>query len=398
MTLTETVIVGMARTPFGRLGGALADVSAVDLGAVAIKGAMERAGLEGGQIDYVILGQVIQGGSGQMPARQASLKAGMPMDLPVLLVNKVCISSVSALVTADQIIRAGDAEIIVTGGMESMSQGCYYIPKARFGYRMGDGKLVDGMIRDALWCAINDWHMGEGTDRVAEEFGTTREQQDMWAVRSQERATAARDAGKFAEEIVPVEIKTKKGVKAVDTDEHIRPETTLESLAGLKPAFRREGTITAGNASGINDGAACLVVASRAKAEELGLPVLGTVLSHGMVAEKPEYLATVPANSTLKALDKIGKKVSDVDLFEMNEAFAAVCWHSSTMLGLDPEKAENANLNGGAIALGHPVGASGARIVMSLVNELRRRGGGLGAASICGGGGQGDAVIIRVDA
>lgn len=395
--MTETVIVGMARTPFGRLGGALADVSAVDLGAVAIKGAMERSGLAPDQVDYMVLGQVIQGGSGQMPGRQASLKAGFPVDVPVLLVNKVCISSVSALVTADQIIKAGDADIIVTGGMESMSQGCYYIPNGRFGYRMGNGKLIDGMIHDALWCAINDWHMGEGTDRVAEEFGTTREQQDKWAARSQQRAAAARDAGKFAEEIVPVEIKKKKQVVVVDTDEHIRPETTVEGLSKLAPAFRKEGTITAGNASGINDGAACLVVASRKKAEELGLEVLATVLSHGMVADKPEYLATVPANSTKRALEKIGKKVTDVDLFEMNEAFAAVCWHSSNMLGLDPETAEATNVNGGAIALGHPVGASGARIVMSLVNELRRRGGGLGAASICGGGGQGDAVVVRVD-
>ncbi len=387
----------MARTPFGRLGGVLADVSAVDLGAVAIKGAMERAGLSGDQVDYLILGQVLQGGSGQMPARQASLKAGMPLTLPTLLVNKVCISSISALVTADQIIRAGDADLIVTGGMDSMSQGCYYLPKARFGYRMGNGKIIDGMIHDALWCAINDWHMGEGTDRVAEEFGTTRTQQDFWSARSQQRAAAAQEAGKFAEEIVPVDVKKKKEIISIDKDEHIRPETTVESLSKLAPAFRKEGTITAGNASGINDGAACLVVASRAKAEELGLPILATVVSHGMVADKPEYLATVPANSTKKALDKIGKKVEDVDLFEMNEAFAAVCWHSSVMLGLDPETAETTNVNGGAIALGHPVGASGARIVMSLVNELRRRGGGLGAASICGGGGQGDAVLVTVD-
>lgn len=395
--MSETVIVGMARTAFGRLGGVLADVSAVDLGAVAIKGAIERAGLSTDQVDYVILGQVIQGGSGQMPARQASIKAGMPFDVPCLLVNKVCISSISALVTADQIIRAGDAEVIVTGGMESMSQGCYYLPKARYGYRMGNGKLVDGMIQDALWCAINDWHMGEGTDRVAEEFGTTREQQDLWAARSQQRAAAAQEAGKFAEEIVPVEVKKKKDVVVVDKDEHIRADTTAESLSKLPPAFRKEGTITAGNASGINDGAACVVVALRKKAEELGLPILGTVVSHGMVAEKPEYLATVPANSTLRALEKIGKNVEDVDLFEMNEAFAAVCWHSAKMLGLDPETADNSNVNGGAIALGHPVGASGARIVGALVNELRRRGGGLGAASICGGGGQGDAVLIQVD-
>lgn len=396
--MTQTVIVGMARTAFGRLGGSLADVPAVELGAVAIKGALERAGVSGEQVDYLIMGQVITGGVGQMPARQASLKAGLPLSLPVINVNKVCISSISALVTADQIIRAGDAELIVAGGMESMSQGMYYIPKARYGYRMGDGKLVDGMIHDALWCAINDWHMGEGTDKVAEEFGTTREQQDMWAARSQQRAAAAQEAGKFAEEIVPVEIKVKKETKLFDKDEHIRGGTTAEALAGLRPAFRKEGgTVTAGNASGINDGAAALVVCSSDKAAELGLKPLAKVVSHGMVAEKPEYLATVPANSIKKALAKIGKDVSDVSLFEMNEAFAAVCWHSSVMLGLDPETAETSNVNGGAIALGHPVGASGARIVMSLVNELARRGGGLGAAAICGGGGQGDAVLVQVD-
>ncbi|MHB8894254.1 MAG: acetyl-CoA C-acetyltransferase [Candidatus Geothermincolia bacterium] len=395
--MAETVIVGMARTAFGRLGGTLAGVPAVDLGAAAIKEAVARSTVDPELLDYVIMGEVITGGVGQMPARQASLKAGMPMELPVINVNKVCISSISALVMADQIIRCGDADIIVTGGMESMSQGCYYVPKARFGYRMGDGKLIDGMIHDALWCAINDWHMGEGTDRVAEEFGTTREEQDLWSARSQERAAAAQKAGKFAEEIVPFEVKVKKEIKLFDQDEHIRPETTLESLAQLRPAFRKEGTVTAGNASGINDGASCLVVASREKAEELGLDILATVVSHAMVADKPGYLATVPGNSTRLALKKIGLEPDQCDLFEINEAFAAVCWHSAKMLGLDPEKAENINVNGGAIALGHPVGASGSRIVMSLVNELRRRGGGYGAASICGGGGQGDAVVVKVE-
>ena len=395
--MTETVIVGMARTAFGRLGGTLADVPAVDLGAAAIKEAVARSTVDPGMLDYVIMGEVITGGVGQMPARQASLKAGMPMELPVINVNKVCISSISALVMADQAIRCGDADIIVTGGMESMSQGCYYVPKARFGYRMGNGKLIDGMVHDALWCAINDWHMGEGTDRVAEELGTTREEQDLWSARSQERAAAAQKAGKFAEEIVPFEVKVKKEVKLFDQDEHIRPETTLESLAQLRPAFRKEGTVTAGNASGINDGASSIVVASRKKAEELGLDILATVASHAMVADKPGYLAMVPGNSTRLALKKIGLEPDQCDLFEINEAFAAVCWHSAKMLGLDPEKAENINVNGGAIALGHPVGASGSRIVMSMVNELRRRGGGYGAASICGGGGQGDAVVVKVE-
>lgn len=395
--MEDTVIVGMARTPFGRLGGSLVDLSAVELGAVAIKGALGRASVLPEQVDYVIMGQVITGGAGQMPARQAALKAGLPLDVPCLNVNKVCISSISALVMADQMIRAGDLNLAVTGGMESMSQGCYYVPKARYGYRMGHGKLLDGMIHDALWCAINDWHMGEGTDIVADEFGTSREDQDFWSARSQQRAAAARDAGKLAEEIVPVEIKVKKETVPFDTDEHIRPDTTVESLAKLRPAFRPEGTITAGNASGINDGAACIVVASRSKAEELGLKPLATVVSNGMVADKPEYLATVPANSIKKALAKLGMTVEDMSLYEVNEAFAAVCWHSSMMLGLDPTTADNINVNGGAIAMGHPVGASGSRIVMSLVNELRRRGGGYGAAAICGGGGQGDAVIVKVE-
>jgi acetyl-CoA C-acetyltransferase len=395
--LSDTVIVGMARTAFGRLGGALADVPAVDLGAAAIKEAVERSTVAADQLDYVILGEVITGGVGQMPARQASLKAGFPVELPVLNVNKVCISSISALVMADQIIRAGDADLIVAGGMESMSQACYYVPKARFGYRMGNGKLIDGMIHDALWCAINDWHMGEGTDRVAEELGTTRQEQDLWSARSQQRSAEAQKAGKFTEEIVPFEIKVKKEVKLFDADEHIRPETTVESLAQLRPAFRKEGTVTAGNSSGINDGAAALVVASRKKAQELGLDILASVESHAMVADKPEYLATVPAGSIKKALDKLGMAPDQVDLYEINEAFAAVCWHSAKMLGLDPETAENINVNGGAIALGHPVGASGARIIMTLVNELRRRGGGYGAAAICGGGGQGDAVVVKVE-
>ena len=395
--MAETVIIGGARTAFGRMGGSLADVSAMELGAVAIKGALERAKVPADLVDYVMMGQVITGGCGQLPARQASLKAGVPLHVPCITLNKVCISSISALVMADQAIRAGDVDIAVAGGMESMSQGCYYVPKGRFGYRMGNGKLIDGMINDALWCAINDWHMGEGTDRVAEEFDTSREDQDLWAARSQQRAAAAQKAGKFAEEIVPVEVKVKKENVLFEKDEHVRPDTTVEKLAKVSPAFRKEGTITAGNASGINDGAAALVVASRSKAEELGLEPLATVISNGMVADKPEYLAAVPANSIKKALEKIGKKVEDIDLFEMNEAFAAVCWHSSVMLGLDPATAENVNVNGGAIALGHPVGASGSRIVMSLVNELRRRGGGLGAAAICGGSGQGDAVIVKVE-
>lgn len=393
----ETVLVGMARTPFGRMNGALATVSAMDLGAVAIKGALERSGVKPEQVQYTLMGQVIQGGCGQNPARQAAVKAGIPLETPAITLNKVCISSISALIMADQIIRCGDMDVLVTGGQENMSQGSYLVTKGRAGYRMGDGVLVDGMIKDGLWCAINDWHMGEGTDRVAEEFETPREGQDLWGARSHHRAAAAQEAGKLAEEIIPVEVKKKKDTVVVDSDEHLRPETTVELMAKLRPAFRKEGTITAGNASGINDGAASIVVTSRSKAEELDLEPLATLVSHGMVADKAAYLATVPAGSIKQALDRVDMSVDDIDLFEINEAFGAVCWHSTLLLGLDPETAESINVNGGAISLGHPVGASGSRIVMALVNELKRRGGGYGAAAICGGGGQGDAVILKVE-
>ena len=393
--MAETVIVSMARTPFGRLGGGLSSLKAMDLGAVAIAETLKRAGISGEQLDMVIIGQVLTGGCGQIPGRQAAVKAGVPYEVPCINVNKVCISSLSAVTMADQVIRAGDADIIMTGGMESMSQGPYYIPRARYGYRMGNAELVDGMIYDGLWDAFQDWHMGEGTDRVAEEFSTRREDQDLWAFRSHQRAAQAEDEGMLAEEIVPVEVPQKKGdTKIVDKDEHIRRDTTIEKLSRLSPAFRKEGTVTAGNASGINDGAGAILVMTREKAEELGVEPLAKVVSHGMVGEKSPYLATVPANSTKKALEKAGLKVSDVDLFEINEAFAAVCWKSSEMLGLDPKTAENINVNGGAIALGHPIGASGSRIIMTLVSELRRRGGKYGVAAICGGGGQGDAVVL----
>ncbi|MDD5448698.1 MAG: acetyl-CoA C-acyltransferase [Actinomycetota bacterium] len=394
--MEKTVILGMARTPFGRMGGSLMGLSAVELGTIAVKEAMKRASVKGEQVEYVMMGHVLQGGCGQNPARQTTIKAGIPVDIPAITLNKVCISSISALAMADQIIRAGDMDLIVTGGQESMSQGCYYVPKGRFGYRMGDGVLVDGMIRDGLWCAINDWHMGEGTDRVAEEFGTRREDQDLWAERSHSRAARAQDEGKLAEEIIPVEVKIKKETTLFEKDEHIRRDTSLEKLASLPPAFRKGGTITAGNASGINDGAASIVVASERRAKELGVEPLATIVASGMAADKPEYLATVPAKAITKALKKANLAVDDIKLFEINEAFAAVCWHSCEMLGLDPKTAENVNVNGGAIALGHPIGASGSRIVMSLVNELKRRGGGYGAAAICGGGGTGDAVIVKV--
>ena len=390
--MSETVIVGMARTPFGRLGGALADVSAVDLGAIAIKGAVERAGLDVEKVDYVILGQVIQGGSGQMPARQASIKAGMPLDVPCLLVNKVCISSISALVTADQIIRAGDADVIVTGGMESMSQGCYYLPKARFGYRMGNGKLVDGMIQDALWCAINDWHMGEGTDRVAEEFGTSREQQDFWSARSQQRAAAAQEAGKFAEEIVPVEIKKKKGVVVVDSDEHIRPETTVESLAKLPPAFRKEGTITAGNASGINDGAAAVLMMSAEKAKELGLEPFVRIKAFGAGAMDPAFMGLGPIPAVRKVLKNSKMTVKDIQCMEVNEAFAAQAIACLRSLDIPLDKP---NELGSGISIGHPIGCTGARQMVTGMYQMKRKGYNTGMITMCIGGGMGFCMVVE---
>ncbi|HXY91396.1 MAG TPA: acetyl-CoA C-acetyltransferase [Acidimicrobiia bacterium] len=390
-----SVIISSARTPIGKLSGSLASFPATDLGGHAIRAALARAGIGGEQVDYVLMGQVLQAGVGQMPARQAAVAGGIPMSVPSMTVNKVCLSGIDAIYLADQMIQAGDAEIVVAGGMESMTRAPYLLPNAREGYRMDHGQLVDSMIGDGLWCAFDAVHMGAGTERyTAEMGGITRELQDEFAAQSHERAAAAIKDGRLAEEIEPIQVPQRRGDPVlVDTDEGVRPGTTVESLAKLRPAFAPDGTITAGNASQISDGAAALVVTSAAKAEALGVAPLAELLSYGMVAGPDPSLLTQPSRAIVRALDKIGKQVGDVDLVEINEAFAAVAIAAMQDLGISDEIV---NVNGGAIALGHPIGASGARVVLTLVDELRRRGGGLGAASLCGGGGQGEAAIVRV--
>jgi len=389
-----SVIVSYARTPIGKLSGAFAGLSAVELGGVAIAGALERAGLSPEAVDYVLMGQVLQAGAGQITARQAAVKAGVPMTVPAMTVNKVCLSGMNAIYLADQMVQAGDAELVVAGGMESMTNAPYLLPQARAGMRMGDGKVVDSMINDGLWCAFDAVHMGAGTERYTGDFGgITRELQDDLAAKSHERAAAAIKEGRFADEIVAVPVPQRKGDPVmVDTDEGVRPGTTAESLAGLRPAFAKDGTITAGNASQISDGAAAVVVTSRAKADELGLAPKAELLGFGMVAGPDPSLLTQPARAIKDALGKTGMSLSDVDLFELNEAFAAVGLASMRDLGISDDVV---NVNGGAIALGHPVGMSGTRVVMTIVEELRRRGGGVGAAALCGGGGQGDATLVR---
>jgi acetyl-CoA C-acetyltransferase len=389
-----SVIVSSARTPIGKLSGALASFEATDLGGHAIAAALERAGIGGDQVDYVLLGQVLQAGAGQMPARQAAVKGGIPMSVPSMTVNKVCLSGIDAIYLADQMIQAGDAEVVVAGGMESMTKAPYLLKKAREGYRMGNGELLDSMIDDGLWCAFDAVHMGAGTERYTGEMGgITRDMQDDVAAKSHERAAAAMKEGRLAEEIAPIEIRQRKGDPIlVDTDEGVRPGTTSESLGNLRPAFAQDGIITAGNASQISDGAAAVVVTSAAKAEQLGLSPLAELVSFGMVAGPDPSLLTQPSRAINRALDRAGMKVSELDLFELNEAFAAVGLASMRELGITDDVV---NVNGGAIALGHPIGMSGTRVVLTLVNELRRRGGGLGAAALCGGGGQGEAAIVR---
>jgi acetyl-CoA C-acetyltransferase len=389
-----SVIVGTARTPIGKLSGALAGFSAMDLGGFAIKAALVRAGIGPEQVDYVLMGHVLQAGSGQITARQAAAKAGIPMTVPATTVNKVCLSGINAIYLADQMIAAGDAEVVVAGGMESMTQAPYLLPGARAGYRMGNNEVVDSMINDGLWCAFDAVHMGSGTESyVGQVGGITRELQDDVAAKSHERAAAAQKEGRFADEITAVEIPQRKGDPVVvDTDEGVRPGTTPESLAALRPAFSKDGTITAGNASQISDGGAAMVITSKAKAEELGVTPLAELVSYGMVAGPDPSLLTQPSRSIKRALETVDMTVSDIDLFELNEAFAAVGLASMRDLGITDDIV---NVNGGAIALGHPVGMSGARIVLTLINELRRRGGGTGAAALCGGGGQGDAAIVR---
>lgn len=395
--MKETVIVSSARTAFGRLSGALKDFTAQDLGGFAIAEAVKRAGIDPASVDCVIMGQVLTGGQGQITARQAASKGGIPKEVWCINVNKVCISSMSALEMADQMIKTGEAEVIIVGGQESMTNAPYFISKARMGYRMGNGVLVDGMIHDGLWDAFENMHMGKGSDIWAQKYGITREQMDLVSARSHHRAAEAMQKGLLAEEIVAVEIPQKKGDPVVfDKDEGIRPDTTAEKLAALRPAFDKEGAVTAGNASQINDGACASVVMSADKAKELGLEPLCSVVSYGCSAGEYADLHPHPAQAILSSLDKADLEVKGLRLLEINEAFASVVWRSVDLLGLDPEKMDNVNVNGGAIAFGHPIGVSGIRIVTTLAYELRRQGGGYGAAGICGGGGQGDGLIIKV--
>jgi acetyl-CoA C-acetyltransferase len=391
-----SVLVSGARTPIGKLLGALADFSAVDLGGFAIEAALARAGITGEQVDYVILGQVLQAGAGQIPARQAAVKGGIPMTVPALTVNKVCLSGLDAIALADQLIAAGEYDVVVAGGMESMTNAPHLLPGARKGYKYGNGTLLDSMAHDGLFCAFDQVAMGESTERYNAALGITREEQDQFSARSHERAALAQKNGLFDDEVVPVPVPQRKGEPLmVTTDEGVRGDTTVDVLAKLRPAFAPDGTITAGSASQISDGACAVVVMSRRKAEELGAPVLAEIGHHGVVAGPDASLQAQPANAIEKAVARAGVSAGDLDLVEINEAFASVAIHSTRLLGIDPEKV---NPNGGAIALGHPIGASGARIALALAYELKRRGGGLGAAALCGGGGQGDALLLRVPA
>jgi acetyl-CoA C-acetyltransferase len=389
----KTVIVAGARTPIGKFGGALRDLDAVDLGGAAIRAALERAGVPGAGVDYVIMGQVLQAGAGQITARQAAVRAGLPQEVPALTVNKVCLSGLNAIALADQMIRAGEAHTVVAGGMESMTRAPYLVPKARFGARMGNAELVDAMVHDGLWSTFTGRSMGESSDDVNRELELGRREQDAWAARSHRRAAGAWDGGRLAEETVPISVAHPRGdVLTVSRDEGVRPNTTADTLGALAPAFAADGTITAGNASQLSDGAAAVVVMSAERARERGLRPLAEIVAHGMSAERYAWLHTVPALALTRALEKAGLRAADLDLVEVNEAFAAVALNVTRMLDLDEERV---NVNGGAVALGHPIGASGARLVLTLAHELRRRGAELGAAALCGGGGQGDALVIR---
>jgi len=389
-----SVIVGGARTGIGRLLGSLKDVSAVELGATAIRGAIEKAGISASDVDYVIMGHVLQSGAGQMPARQAALKAGIGFDVPAMSINKVCLSGINAIALADQLIRAGEADVVVAGGMESMTNAPHVLVGSREGMKYGDWTMKDTMAFDGLYCAIDNLGMGEATDEYTAKAKISRERQDEFSAKSHKRAADAHAAGIFDDEIVPVEIPQRKGDPIMfATDEGIRGETTKETLGKLRPAFDANGTITAGSSSQISDGAAVVIVMSEKKAAELGVKVRAEIISHGMVAGPDASLISQPARAITKAAKKAGLDPAKLDLYEMNEAFASVALQSMDELGIDDSKV---NVNGGAIALGHPIGMSGARIVLHLVNELERRGGGTGAAALCGGGGQGDALIIRV--
>ena len=383
--MARSVIVAAVRTPFGKLGGSLAHREATELGSIVIRAALDRAGVENEEVEYVVMGQVLQGGAGQAPSRQASVGAGLPIEVGSDTINKVCASSIRAVEMADQMIRAGDHEVVVAGGMESMSNAPFALKKARFGYKLGDGTLIDLMTHDGLTSTFDHRHMVEQASFVSRELGIPREDQDRWALRSHERAIDAIDNGRFTEEIVPV------GEFAVD--EGPRRDTSYEKLARLPPVFDPEGTTTAGNAPGVNDGAGALLVTSEEFARKRGLEVLATILSQAYVADDFAYLARTPAKAGAAALAKAGKKIGDVERVELNEAFASVALNSAKLLDVDPDKV---NVNGGAVALGHPLGASGARILGTMIYELRRNGGGLGLAAICSGGGQGDALLIEV--
>jgi len=392
--MPSSVILGTARTPFGKMGGGLSSLDATDLGGTVIEAALDRSGVAPEQVEQVVFGQVLQAGQGQIPSRQAQIKGGIPKEVPSETINKVCASGMRSLGLADQAIRAGDSNVAVTGGMESMSQAPYLLPNARFGFRMGDVKALDAMTHDGLTNPFTDKQMINEASEVGNELEITRVDMDRFAERSHRLAHEATEAGRLADEIVGVAVKSRKGETTVEADEAIRPDTTLETLAGLKAIGGPDATHTAGNAPGVNDGASAIVVASEEWAEKEGKTPLARILSYGTVADDFPYLAKTPANAAKQALEKIGKSADEVDLWEINEAFASVALNSVRMLGVDEEKV---NVNGGAIALGHPIGASGSRIVGALVHELRRRGGGLGVAAICSGGGQGDAIVVEVN-
>jgi acetyl-CoA C-acetyltransferase len=383
--MARAVIVSAVRTPFGRVGGGLASTPATELGAIAIRAGLERAAIAAEDVGYVVMGQVLQAGVGQAPARQAAIGAGIPKEVPADTINKVCASSIRAIEIAELMIAAGRHDVVVTGGMESMSCAPYLLPKGRFGYRLGHGEVLDHMVFDGLTSSFDGLHMVQQASAVSRELGISREDQDAWAHRSHQRAASAQDAGRFDDEIVPV--------GELSADESIRRDTTLEKLASLKPVFDPEGTTTAGNAPGVTDGASCVVVCSEDLARERGIEPLATVLGHAYVADEFAYLARVPAAASEKVLSAAGASIDDVARVEINEAFSSVARNSTVMLGADEERV---NVNGGAVALGHPIGASGGRIVGTLVHELRRNGGGLGLAAICSGGGQGDAVLLEV--
>jgi acetyl-CoA C-acetyltransferase len=392
--MPKTVILGAARTPIGKLGGGLASLDATDLGGAAIRAALERADVDPEQVDHVVMGQVLQAGQGQIPSRQAQIKGGIPKEISSETINKVCASGVRAVGILDMAIRSGEVEVGVGGGMESMSNAPYMLPGARFGFRMGDAQALDAMLKDGLTNPFSGKHMAQEASEVAAELEMTRADMDRWSLRSHTLALQAIDDGRMAEEIVPVVVRSRKRETVVDTDESPRRETTLEALAGLRPIFTADGTHTAGNAPGVNDGAGALVLASDDWARANDKEILGELLAQAQVATDFAYLARTPAQAAEKALARAGLEAGEIDLWEINEAFASVTLNSIRVLGI-PE--DRVNVNGGAVALGHPIGASGARIIATLVLELRRRGGGLGCAAICSGGGQGDAVIVRVD-